>query len=213
VAAVTNRVIIAAILLAAGGALGDFFRFVGRTPGRPADLEGIPAAAADYQGREEPFDAATYEVLNATSATLRQYAGADGSMAELFVAYFASQRFGAGIHSPRHCLPGGGWQIVRHEAAALEAPGGPARTVNRLLIEFEGRQSLMLYWYQTRSGVVRGEYGLKLDLLRNALAMRPTDAALVRVTVPVAGDEGEAMARAVQFARTIDPYVQQALPF
>lgn len=209
-----NYLIVAIVVLVGGGALGNYFRFVGRSPDRPADFAAIPLQVADYAGREDYFDQVTYEVLNATSATLKHYRAPDGSMAELFVGYFESQRFGAGIHSPRHCLPGGGWQIVRHEGVVLEGPGMPERTVNLLFIEFEGRQSLMLYWYQTRSGVVQGEYELKLDLLKNALAMRPTDAAMVRVTVPVTGGDYEgAMARAVRFARVIDPYVQAALPF
>ena len=96
----------------------------------------------------------------------------------------------------------------------LNLPGGPPRTVNRLRIAFGGHENLMLYWYQTRSRVVRDEYGLKLDLLQNALAMRPTDAALVRITVPMyQGNMDEAMARALRFAQMIDPYVQSALPF
>ena len=138
----------------------------------------------------------------------------DSSVNELFVAYFETQKFGAGIHSPRHCLPGGGWSIEEHESVELQLPGVPARTVNRLRIAFGREESLMLYWYQTRSRVVRDEYDLKLDLLRNALSMRPTDAALVRITVPVVGGNyDEAMARAVRFAAEIDPYVQTALPF
>lgn len=209
-----HRIIIASALLLVGGLIGNYFRFVGNHPDRQAEFSTIPLQVQGYAGREEFFDQTTYEVLNATSTTMKRYQAADSSVNELFVAYFESQRFGAGIHSPRHCLPGGGWQIEAHEAVDLNVPGAPSRTVNRLRIAFGEHESLMLYWYQTRSRVVRDEYGLKLDLLQNALAMRPTDAALVRITVPLyEGNVDEAMARAVRFAQVIDPYVQSALPF
>ncbi len=209
-----TRILIAGALLLVGGLIGNYFRFVGNQPDRQAEFASIPLQVAGYAGREELFDQTTYEVLNATSTTMKRYLSADSGTNELFVAYFESQRFGAGIHSPRHCLPGGGWQIEAHEAVELSLAGAPPRTVNRLRIAFGEHESLMLYWYQTRSRVVRDEYGLKLDLLQNALAMRPTDAALVRITVPVyEGNTDEAMARALRFAQAIDPYVQAALPF
>ena len=34
---------------------------------------------------------------------------------ELYVAWYDSQRAGRSAHSPRTCLPGGGWQIVEFE--------------------------------------------------------------------------------------------------
>jgi hypothetical protein len=43
----------------------------------------------------------------------------------------------------------------------------------------------MLYWFETRSGFVTGEYALKWDLVRNSLARRPTDAVFIRYTAPV----------------------------
>jgi hypothetical protein len=38
----------------------------------------------------------------------------------------------------------------------------------------------ILYWFQTRSGSMGGEYALKWDLVKNALQGRPTNAAFLR---------------------------------
>ncbi len=209
-----RQIIYSLVLVMVGGALGNWFRFAGTKPDREADLASIPLSLPGYQGREEFFDNNTYQVLNATSTTLKRYAGADGSRCDLFIAYFASQRFGAGIHSPRHCLPGGGWQIESQEPFMITFPDGVQRAVNRLHIALGTESSLMYYWYRTRYGEVRSEVGLKLDLFRSALSLRPTDAALVRVTIPVAGrDYATANREAVQFIQAAGPYIEQALPF
>jgi EpsI family protein len=46
----------------------------------------------------------------------------------LYIAYYNSQRKGEAVHSPRSCLPGGGWQMEDFGQRTL---GGPRRRANR----------------------------------------------------------------------------------
>jgi EpsI family protein len=48
----------------------------------------------------------------------------------------------------------------------------------------ESRQ-LMYYWFETRSGTITSEFALKFNLFLNALFMKPTDAAFIRLTVDI----------------------------
>ena len=210
-----NRHILAALLLVLiGGAAGNWFRFASASPDRSADLSVIPLEIDGYHGREEFFSDNTYDVLNATSSTLKRYVGRDGSRLDLFVAYFESQRFGAGIHSPRHCLPAGGWRIREQEPFLLTFADGTSSPVNRMTIVIGNRVEVMIYWYATRSGIIRTELDLKLSVVRTALSLQPTDAALVRVTVPVEGRSVEsATNEAIRFIRETGPYIEAALPF
>jgi len=210
----TRRIITALLIVIIGGGIGNWFRFASATPDHLADLSTIPLELDGYYGREEFFSDNTYEVLNATSTTLKRYVGDDGSQCDLFVAYFESQRFGGSIHSPRHCLPAGGWRIQEQSAFDMTFADGSSSPVNRMKIAIGNQAEVMLYWYSTRSGYARTEVDLKLNLIRSAISLQPTDVALLRVTVPVLnGDFDQATRRAERFVQNFGPHIDAALPF
>ena len=55
-------------------------------------------------------------------------------------------------------------------------------------------RQLVLYWYQSHGRVVASEYWGKFYLVRDAVRMNRTDAALVRVIVPMAPNDDNAEA-------------------
>ena len=72
----------------------------------------------------------------------------------------------------------------------------------------------MFYWYVTRLGNARTEMDLKLSITKSALLLKPTDAAIVRLTVPVVGGDVEsATDRATRFLQRAAPHINEALPF
>jgi EpsI family protein len=87
------------------------------------------------------------------------------------------------MHSPKHCLPGAGWEISEHRTVEIPVPGGTAR-VNRDLIDREGTRMVVLYWYQTKERIIASEYSGKLLLARDALLQNSTAASIVRIIVP-----------------------------
>src|SRR3954447_2729789 len=64
------------------------------------------------------LDSPTLEQLKPTSYLSRTYRK-DGRQVELLIVYYAQQRAGESMHSPEHCLPGGGWRIANRESVAL----------------------------------------------------------------------------------------------
>ncbi len=202
------------VIILFGGILGNLLRYTGRSPDRMAEFSSIPNKINGYSGTELQLDAATYEVLKADVSSYRDYEADDHTRAALFVAYFKSQKYGSQIHSPKHCLPGGGWRIESIKPYRLNLPDGSIKEINLLVIANEEYKSAMFYWYQTRSGSIRNEYGLKIDLVKNALLFRPTDAAIIRLTVTVpSGDIREATERGVDFLQKCYPYIIKSLPF
>ena len=208
-------VVIALVIILVGGAAGNSFRFFSKMPSAGADFSVVPFTAQEYSGAEHFFDSVSYDVLKADTSTLRYYTDQEGQEYWLFVAYFASQKYGSQIHSPKHCLPGSGWRIESNSPYKMSLPGGASREVNRLLIADNASRQLMLYWFETRSGAIRNEFGLKFDLVRNSLTLSPTDAAIVRLTVPMEGEDtiDSATQRAMKFLATFFPDVERALPF
>jgi len=205
--------LIAALLIVFGGGFGNYLRYAQRQPDAGPDLARIPYELPGYTSEERRFSDVSYEVLAADTTTLRLVRDTSGTASWFFVAYFGSQQYGHQIHSPRHCLPGGGWTIREHGAVPVQL-GGTEVPVNRLLIEHARKQQVMLYWFVTRSGPVANEFGLKFDLMVNALLLQPTDAAMVRVTTPLGdGDLTAATARAADLLRAVYPDLQRSLPF
>ncbi len=209
-----SAVIFSTILIVLGGVFGNYLRFSNRMPDAPPSFDKIPYRKSPYYGEEKRFSEESYDVLNADTTTLRLYRTPEGGIYWLFVAYFSSQQYGSQIHSPKHCLPGGGWKIEKQEPFTLRLSDKQAKEINRVIISDDGKKELMFYWFETRSGAIRDEFGLKWDLMKNSLLLRPTDAAFIRLTVSFEHLSIEqATAQAVAFFRTFYPDIEKALPF
>lgn len=202
------------LLVAAGGLYAHNLRSHEVIAPDSARLGAIPAGAGTWSGSDIRFDPRIYQVLSADTTLMRHYEdpSATGDY-WMFVAYFRSQRTGAQIHSPKNCLPGGGWNIIGREAVLLPYDGQTVR-VNRFLISRGAQRQVVYYWFMTRAGIIDDEYALKLDLVRNALLRRPTDAAFVRISCMVGPGGVEATdARTAGFMRLLSPDLRRALPF
>jgi EpsI family protein len=103
--------------------------------------------------------------------------------------------------------------------AVKDTPAASANreiTVNRFVIQKGLDRELVLYWYQSRGRVVASEYWGRIYTVTDAIRYNRTDAALVRVTVPILGDAPDAVdaaqARGVRFVQALFPYLGRHLP-
>lgn len=139
-------------------------------------------------------------------------AAAAAATSSVYVGYYERQTQGHTIHSPKNCLPGGGWEPLVSSRDQI-AVGGRMVPVNRYLIGNGPAQAVVLYWYQGRGRVAANEYLVKWELLRDQALHGRSDEALVRVIVPVTQTgEAAAYAEAVRIASDLVPSVAQALP-
>ena len=130
----------------------------------------------------------------------------------VYVGYYERQTQGKTIHSPKNCLPGAGWEPLSAGLDTLATATGPV-VVNRYLLQFHQDKALVLYWYQGRGRVAANEYLVKWQLLRDSALKHRSDEALVRVMVPVRGnDEGAALTLASAAAARLVPELYRALP-
>src|SRR6185437_12035181 len=111
-------------------------------------------AAGDHKLPDGPAHA-----LNATAYLARTYEKA-GRRMEVFVAYYANQRAGESMHSPKHCLPGAGWEITKYGVADIQLPSGPVQ-VNHHTIQKDGDRMAVIYWYQSKRRIIADEYAAK----------------------------------------------------
>src|ERR1051326_1164057 len=131
------------------------------------------------------IDQDTKNVLRGDDYISAWYSDPAGRDAELFVAFFKSQRYGQAPHSPKNCLPGSGWVWTVSDEIPVSVPGrAEPITVNRYIISRGELKSVVLYWYQSRDRVVASEYKAKVFVVADALRYNRTDTSLVRVVVP-----------------------------
>lgn len=178
----------------------------------------FPMQVGQWEGRQNPpFSDRVLEVLGLDDYLSRGYYKGR-SVADLYVGYWRSQRQGDTMHSPQNCLPGAGWEPVSQSLLTIADPRDPSKqiTVNRYLIQKGLSRQLVLYWYQGRGRVIGSEYWSKIYLVMDAARLNRTDAAIVRVVVPVAGptanDEIAADRDAVDFVNAFMPQLTQYLP-
>ena len=67
--------------------------------------------------RSEILADADLDVLKPSDYLVRLYIDSKGDEASLYIGYWQSQRRGAQVHSPKNCLPGGGWEPIEASEA------------------------------------------------------------------------------------------------
>ncbi|MCW5964664.1 MAG: EpsI family protein [Bryobacterales bacterium] len=164
-------------------------------------LKEIPTSFDNWKLLQEGvIEQAVLDVLRADEAMTRYYSNGDGYLS-LFIAYFKTQRAGQAPHSPKNCLPGGGWTPSESGEVDIDLPyQNRTIRVNKYLVSKGDSTSLVLYWYQSLDRVVASEYWAKIYLVTDAIRYNRTDTALVRIVVPV-GEAGAdaALAKGTDF--------------
>lgn len=175
-----------------------------------AGFESFPLTLEDWRGRDDRLDFIVLDELKLDDYIIADYRNAEGDAVNFYVAYYASQRSGAAAHSPRSCLPGGGWRIESH--TQIELPDGTR--ANRFVIRKGDYRQLVYYWFKQRDRIITNEFAVKWYLLWDALTRNRTDGALVRLTTLLQPGEdaelGDQRLRA--FAALAVPRLTQHVP-
>ncbi len=184
---VAVRSLILALLVGVSGIYAHRLASNSQTPPGLPVFDGLPKRFDDgWRSVDYPMRENISEVLDADVTLQRVFTHSDGRQVALFLAYFKEQQVNSQIHSPRHCVPGGGWTVASLEQDQLALPTGILQ-VSKMRLQKDGAVQEMLYWFRTRGGSLTGEYSLKWDLVKNSLAGKPTDALFIRFLAP-AGD-------------------------
>lgn len=204
--------ILTVVLLGLTGGLWAISRGESTPIMKPLSL--FPGEVAGWRSvHEGALDDATMEVLRADDVLSRTYVQESAARpANLFIAYFKSQRTGQAPHSPKNCLPGSGWVPSDSGVADIDIPGRGSVRVNKYIVSKGDEKSVVLYWYQSHQRVIASEYAAKVYLVADAIRYNRTDTALVRVVVPAGGDEAAALDTAKRFVQGIFPSLGQFLP-
>ncbi len=181
-----------------------------------ASFTNLPLKLDDWTGRTSTMEAIYLNALKLSDYSLVNYANESGSVVNFYSAYYDSQKKGQSAHSPKSCLPGGGWVIESletHELNGVDVAGIPLK-VNRVLISSGDSRQLVYYWFQQRGRIVTNEYLVKWFVFWDALTKNRTDGALVRlIASPQPGQDIEELDRIlIDFASDISSLLPAYIP-
>lgn len=178
-----------------------------------APLKDFPTAFGPWTMRADiPVEPETLAILRADDTMQRNYTGPGGA-ANLFIAYFKTQRQGQSPHSPKNCLPGSGFQPV--ESGRIDVPvAGGSININRYVVSRGEQESIVMYWYQSQGRVIADEFAAKFYLIADSIRHHRSDTSLVRIDIPVNDSMPleKASTTAIQFVQAAYPAVSSWLP-
>lgn len=176
----------------------------------------FPNHVGTWDGKRDVLEQIYLDALKLDDYVIADFLREGRDPVNFFVAWYDTQVAGRTTHSPRVCLPAGGWRMV--DLRQVEVPGvsvnGVPLRVNRVEIALGTHKQLVYYWFQQRGRVITNEYAAKWFLFWDSLLQRRTDGALVRLITPMnageAADRGDA--RLAEFAAQAAPQLDRFIP-
>ena len=176
----------------------------------------FPLTIESWEGHSSSLDQQFIDILRFDDYFLADYHDTQNPdyPINLYVAYYKSQRSGQSIHSPKSCIPGGGWTITSSTTVSIPTKTGQAFDANEVMITKDDAHQLVIYWFQQRQRIQTNEYLVKLFLLWDSLTKGRTDGALIRLTamIPPGKDEESVRHQLIQFAKLAQPTLVPYLP-
>jgi exosortase D (VPLPA-CTERM-specific) len=152
-----------------------------------AEFAAFPMNLGEWQGKRGRIENIYLDVLKLDDYLMADFVKAENGLVNFYVTYYASQRKGESAHSPRTCIPGGGWQIKEITQRGIDGAtaNGVPLSVNRVIIQKGDSRQIVYYWFQQRGRNITNEYLVKWYIFWDALTRNRSDGALVRLTAYV----------------------------
>ena len=176
----------------------------------------FPMSINGWEGKHNVLENIFIDKLKLTDYALINYSKANQAPINFYSAYYESQRKESTTHSPRSCIPGGGWDISVHEIIELNDVfvSSQPLSINRLVIEKDEVKQLVYYWFKQRDRIITNEQLIKWYFFVDSLKKQRTDGALIRVTtfLPEGASLVEADKKLVKFVQELTPLMSEYVP-
>jgi len=174
----------------------------------------FPMQIGEWQGQREKIDDAALDLLHLDDYLMTNFKNdSTGDVVNFYVAFYEAQEAGGAAHSPKTCLPGGGWRIVSNAEVQLEGTS-LSSPVNRFVISQGEHKQVVYYWFQQRGKTIASEYAVKWHMLVDSIKDNRTDGALVRFTTLLGPYEeiADADKTLLEFVQQVTPMLNEYIP-
>lgn len=171
----------------------------------------FPMKFGDWVGRSFEMPEAERKVLKLKDYLRASFIKGDETI-DVYLGYTDSQRAGFVPHSPKACIPGGGWEITEAKAKTINLDSKTTITVTRMVIMKGTTKQIIYYWFHQRGRDLSNEFSMKFALLQDAIQINRTDGAIVRFGLLVTTTEQEADASITELIRLAYPSFSKFVP-
>jgi exosortase D (VPLPA-CTERM-specific) len=175
----------------------------------------FPDRLGDWHGRSGRIEPTVEQVLGADDYYIAKYTNpAEAQPVDLFVAWYAKQTEGDGIHSPQVCIPAGGWEVSEWATTIVTLATGETVPVVRAIIQKGLVRKLVYYWFELRGRRLTNDYVAKAYTVWDSATIGRTDGAIVRLVTPIGSRESEVAgeARLARFMAESLPLIPRFVP-
>ncbi len=160
--------------------------------------------------RDSVFDQATLNSLRPSDYLMRTYLNAQNIPITLYIGYHDGSASAGPIHSPKNCLPGGGWEFKSLEDINMQADDNGIHLV-RAVLSKDGESTTFYYWYQVRGEIVTDDLDMKIAEFLGVFKHSRKDAAFIRISITT--DDKEQEIQTMQnFFKDAYPLIKDHLP-
>lgn len=178
-------------------------------------LAKFPVTLGDWQAKSSRESSeAVIKMLGVDDYIEYNYAGPDGKSVNFYAAFYESVGTGGGYHSPKNCIPGGGWGIDAVKTVTIQPKGSQVPvTVAEMIIRNRNEYQVVMYWYQNRGRIISSEYWEKVYLVLDAILKKRREGTFVRLMAPAPGGDIQQAEKALeQFAAQAVTELDNFLP-
>jgi exosortase D (VPLPA-CTERM-specific) len=179
-------------------------------------LVDFPLQLGGWKGVSSPMERQYLDALALDDYVMADYTTVDRHPVNVYVAYYLSPKKGRSSHSPKQCIPGGGWEITSFEPTRIGHVSGvqPGQEINRVVVQKDGHKEIVYYWFKQRDRWITSEYLVKFFLFWDSLTRHRADGALVRLVSTVHPGEEEASTdgRLQAMAGLVTPLLSRYVP-
>ncbi len=166
-------------------------------------LQSFPRVLEQWQVRNERKSSdAVIGMLGVDDYVEYNYYNPAGEGVNFYVAFYEAVGGGRGYHSPKNCIPGGGWGIDAVDTVQVNVQNRPKPVeITELIIRNRNEYQVVYFWFQNRGRIIASEYWEKIYLVLDAITMKRRDGSFVRlITYAPDGKLDQARNRLDRFA-------------
>lgn len=150
-------------------------------------LSNFPTRFEEWTCLEDSLlDPVVTDTLKVDEYLNRKYTDGNHSV-YLYVGYYHSHKKFVEIHTPENCQLNSGWELVTKKEKSLkhDAVGNGNIRIMEEIYKKNGKKYLLSYFYKLLDETTTGFFTYKYLVIRNSILRNRSDAAFVRVMLPV----------------------------
>ena len=170
----------------------------------------FPMQIGEWKGRDLPVEENAYEILETRNLILREYTKGDDKV-YLYIIYSQDNRKVS--HPPEVCLEGSGITVVKTEKINLELAGARQIVANKLTVEKNGINNIMVYWYKAGEYYLDNYLKQQMKVALASLQLKRTSGAMIRFSAEILPTiPNKAMEDIRAFVKEASAYFSQIIP-